>query len=120
MLYYQHQWITHLMTGGSLYVWVMIVVRMGMMNICPRPNGCFIQMRARQLDHVHGHLAPSPPPGKYNSLNPFDPHTPLHSPNPASTHTTYLLNLTGWRDDPENHIMYISLAVAANLHVEDS
>ena len=56
-----------------------------------------------------------PPP--MESIIPWISSTPLH---PTSTHTTYLLNLTGWRDDPENHIMYISLAVAAHLHVEDS
>lgn len=80
------------------------------MIICPRLNGGFIQMKARELD---SHL--SPLPRKYNSLNLLDPHcTPTH------IHTTYLLNLTGWRDDPENHIMYISLVAAPHLHVEDS
>lgn len=43
----------------NLCVEIMIVLRKGMMNICPRPNGGFIQMRAREPD---GHLVPSPPP----------------------------------------------------------
>lgn len=76
MLYHLYQWMTHLMACGNIYVGIMIVGRKGMMNICPRPNGGFIQMRAREPE---GRLAPPPPPpshGKYNSLNLIDPPAP--------------------------------------------
>ena len=99
--HHRYQWMTHLMPAGDLYVWIMIVVRGEMMNIFPRPNGGFIQMRARELD---SHLRPPPPsPSKTQLL-----------------YTIHLFNLTGWRNDHETHIMYISLAVATHLHVEDS
>lgn len=45
-------------------------------------------------------------------------HWVLSTPPPRLQ--THHLNLTGWRDDPENHIMYISVAVAVHLHVGDS
>lgn len=57
-------------------------------------------------------------PLEENNQSPSDP--PPISPCTSPKLLMHLLNLTGWRDDPENHIMYISRAVARHLHVGDS